>query len=276
MTPPVAAPIVDPIRELDMPAVKLRSPLKSAIAGLLVLGVLGGAGYVVYTKYNEDKAKEAAAKADRDKQEQEKQALEAKLRAAQPDPGAIDITASGAGIWLRLGRTPLDTPVHLPAGQPHDLVLLHPGNEVTEAQVNGTHWSGAKESLQAKLSVTLKPSKAKQPPAIPLQPTTPVLGSTGVVGAGPVHIESTPTDAEVWLFIGANHARFNELWAGRDYELAVVKPGFKTQHVVFKAEDWRDGGDPNMPLDVAKKKPVLEKTVELEPDPDYKPPKKGK
>lgn len=274
--PQVSAPIVDPIRDLDMPAVKLRSPVKSAIAGLLVLGVLGGAGYVVYTKYNEDKAKEAAAKADREKQEQEKQALEAKLRAAQPDPGAIDITASGAGIWLRLGRTPLDTPVHLPAGQPHDLVLLHPGTEVTEAQVNGTHWSGAKETLQAKLSVTLKPSKTKEPPAIPLQPTTPVLGSTGVVGSGPVHIDSTPSDAEVWLFIGANHARFNELWAGRDYELAVVKPGFKTQHVVFKAEDWRDGGDPNLPLDVAKKKPVLEKTVELEPDPDYKPPKKGK
>jgi hypothetical protein len=271
----VAPPIVDPIRDLDTPPIKLRSPLKSAVAGLLVLGVLGGAGYVVYTKYNEDKAKEAAAKADHEKLEPEKPALEAKLRAAQPDSGAIDITASGAGIWLRLGRTPLDTPVHLPAGQPHDLVLLHAGNQVTEAQVNGTHWSGANASLHATLTVTLKPAKAKQLPAIPLQPTTPVLGSTGVVGAGPVHIESTPTDAEVWLFIGANHARFNELWAGRDYEVAVVKPGYKTQHVVFKAEDWRDGGDPNIPLDVAKKKPVLEKTVELEPDPDYKPPKKG-
>ena len=91
-----------------------------------------------------------------------------------------------------------------------------------------------------------------------------MLGSTGVIGSGVVHIESTPTDAEVWLFIGANHAQFNELWAGRDYEAAVVKPGFKTQHVVFKAEDWRDGGDPNMPIDVAKKKAVLSKTVELE------------
>ncbi len=273
--PRAAPPIVDPIRDLDVPAIKLRSPLRSAIAGLLVLGVLGGAGYVVYTKYNEDKAKEAAAKADREKRDEQNEALEAKLRAAQPDSGAIDITSSGAGIWLRLGRTPLDTPVHLPAGQPHDLVLLHAGSEVTEAQVNGTHWSGAKESLRAKLSVTLKPAKA-QLPALPLQPTTPELGSTGVVGSGPVHIESTPADAEVWLFIGANHARFNELWAGRDYELAVVKPGFKTQHVVFKAEDWRDGGDPNIPLDVAKKKPVLEKTVELEPDPGDKPRKRVK
>jgi hypothetical protein len=43
---------------------------------------------------------------------------------------------------------------------------------------------------------------------------------------------------------------------------------------VFKAEDWRDGGDPNMPIDVAKKKPMLSKTVELEPDPDAKVKKK--
>jgi serine/threonine protein kinase/cell division protein FtsB len=271
---PAATPIVDPIQGLDLPTPKLRSPLKSALGGLVLLGILGGAGYMVYARYTEDEAKAAQQKADRDKQQAEKDALEAKLRAAQPDSGAIDITASGAGIWLRLGRTPLDTPVHLAAGQPHDLVLLKPGSEVTEAQVNGTHWTGAKEQLKAKIAVTMKSSRAKAPPALPLQPTTAVLASTGVVGAGPVHIDSTPSDAEVWLFIGANHAQFNELWAGRDYEVAVVKPGFKTQHVVFKAEDWRDGGDPNIPIDVAKKKPLLTKTVELEPDPDWKDPKK--
>jgi serine/threonine protein kinase len=274
--PRVAPPIVDPIRDLDMPTPKLRSPLRSAIAGLVVLAVLGGAGYVVYTKYQEDKAKEEQAKLDREKQQRDKDEIEAKLRAAQADSGAIDITSSGAGIWLRLGRTPLDTPIKLPAGQPHDMMLLHTGNEVTEAQVNGTHWTGAKDALKAKINVTLKPAKSKEPPALPLQPTTAVLASTGVVGAGFVHIDSTPSDAEAWLFIGANHAHFSELIAGRDYELAVAKPGFKTKHVVFKAEDWRDGGDPNIPIDVAKKKPVLAQTVELEPDPDYKPGKKGK
>jgi serine/threonine protein kinase len=268
-------PIVDPI-DVDVPPVKLRSPIKSAIFGLVLLGIVGGAGYMVYTKYQEDKAKEAAAKAERDKQQQDAEALEAKLRDARPDPGALEIVSPGAGIWLRLGRTPVVTPIHLPAGQPHDMVLLRPGHEVSEAQVNGTHWTGASTSLKGKITVTLKPSKAKDAPALPLQPTTAVLGSTGVVGAGPVTIESTPSDAEVWLFIGANQAQFNNLWAGRDYELAVVKPGFKTQHVTFKAEDWRDGGDPNLPIDVAKKKPVLRKTVELEADPSYKPGKKGK
>jgi serine/threonine protein kinase len=272
---PRAQPIVDPIRDLDAPAPKLRSPVKSAVAGLLVLGLIGGAGYLIYNKFQEDKSKEAAAKADREKQLKEKDEIEAKMRAAQADSGAIDITSSGAGVWLRLGRTPLDTTVKLPATQAHDMVLLRPGNEVTEAQINGTHWSGAKEAMKAKLSVALKPSKKKEPPVLPLQPTTPVLGSTGVVGSGFIRVESTPSDAEVWLFIGANHARINEVIAGRDYELAVVKPGFKTQHVAFKADDWRDGGDPAVPIDVAKKKQVLEKTVELEEDPDYKPPKKG-
>jgi hypothetical protein len=276
-TPRPVRPIVDPIPDMDMPTPKLRSPVKSAITGLIVLGLLGGAGYVVYNKYTQDEARAAQQKADRDKQQAEKDALEAKLRNAQPDSGAIEVTSQGAGMWLRLGRTPLDTPIHLPATQPHDMVLLHPGNEVTEAQVNGPSWTGAKQTLKASINVTLKASKAKEAPALPLQPTTPVLGSTGVVGAGPVHVDSTPSDAEVWLFIGANHAQFNELWAGRDYEVAVVKPGFKTKFVEFKAEEWRDGGDPNMPLDVAKKKPMLSKTVELEPDPDAaKAPKKGK
>ncbi|HUS26967.1 MAG TPA: hypothetical protein VMZ53_00605, partial [Kofleriaceae bacterium] len=274
-TPRPARPLVDPIPDMDVPTPKLRSPVKSAIGGLLLLGMLGGAAYVVYNKYNEDEARASQQQKDREKQQAEKDALEAKLRKAQPDTGSLEITSEGAGIWLRLGRTPLDTPIHLSAGQPHDMVLLHAGFDPTEAQVNGTHWKGAKESLKAKIDVKLKPSKTKEAPEIPLQPTTPVLGSTGVVGAGVVHVESTPADAEVWLFIGANHAQFNELWAGRDYEVAVVKPGFKTKHVEFKAEEWRDGGDPNMPLDVAKKKALLSKSVELEPDPDAKV-KKGK
>ena len=65
-------------------------------------------------------------------------------------------------------------------------------------------------------------------------------------------------------FVGANSARFQAI-AGRDYEAAVVKPGFKTEHVEFKADDWRDN-DPSTPIDSAKKKAVLSRTVELQPD----------
>jgi serine/threonine protein kinase len=273
---PAARPIVDPIQDLDVPMPKLRSPLKSAIAGLVLLGVIGGAGFLVYSKMQEDKARQEQATLDREKQLKEKDEIEKKLRAAQVDSGALDITSAGAGIWLKLGRTPLDTTIKLPAAQQHDLALLKAGHEVAHAQINGTHWSGAKESLKGKIDVSLKPSKAKDAPPLPLQPPTAVLGSTGVVGNGYVHIESTPGDAEVWLFIGANQARFNEVIAGRDYDVAVVKPGFKTQLVSFKADEWRDGGDPTAAIDVANKKPMLSRTVELEKDPDYKPPKKGK
>jgi serine/threonine protein kinase len=274
-TPALAAPILDPIAIPDLPPPRLKSPLRGVFGTLILLGILGGAGYLVITKMEQDKATAALRKRDDDKRAKEQAEIEAKLRAAQPDPGAIEITSPGAGIWLRLGRTPLTTPVHLPAGQPHDLVLLHDGSQVTEAQVNGTHWNGAAKTLKAKLEVTLKPASSKLVPALPLQPTTTVLASTGVVGAGPVDITSTPSDAEVWLFVGANRAHFADLWAGRDYELRVVKPGFKSQSVVFKADDWRDGGDPRIPIDAAKKKPVLSKAVELEPDPDAKT-KKGK
>ena len=44
-----------------------------------------------------------------------------------------------------------------------------------------------------------------------------------------------------------------------------MRPGYKTKHVEFHADDWRDGGDPNIPIDAAKKKDVLSQTVELEP-----------
>ena len=274
IAPPMRARAVAPIIApdiSDLPTPRLRSPVTSVIGGLVVLGALGGGGYLVYTKYNADEANAVQDKQRREDAEKEKQALEAKLRAGQPDPGAIDVTSEGAGIWLRLGRTPLDTTIKLPASQVHDLVLIHDGNDATEAQVNGTAWTGAKETLRATVSVTLKP-KGKHP-ELPLQPTTPVLNTTGVAGSGVVHIDSTPSDAEAWLFIGGNHAKFSDLWAGRDYELAAVKPGFKTGHVEIKADEWRDGGNPNVPIDVAKKKEVIEKTIELEPDPTAKLPK---
>lgn len=267
---PRAAPIVMPEMS-DLAAPKLRSPLRSALGVVLVVGVLGAAGYGVYYRFSQDDAQAAAAKEAKERSEQDKADKEKQLREALPDPGSIEITAEGAGVWLKLGRTPLDVPIALPATQQHDLVLIHDGFEPTEAQINGTTWTGTGKSLAAKLSVAMK--SGKKPAEIPLQPTTPVLGTTGIAGAGKVHVDSTPADSDVWLFIGVNHVRFDNLWAGRDYECAVVKPGFKTEHVEFKADEWRDN-DPSTPIDSAKKKAVLTRSVELQPDPAA--PKKGK
>jgi hypothetical protein len=191
--------------------------------------------------------------------------LTKRAQEANADPGTIEVNSPQAGIWLRLGRTPMDTALALDAAQAHDLVLLHDGFEPTQAQVNGSSWSGAGEDFKASLSVALKAS-AKKTPKLPLQPTTPELDATGMTGKGPIPIDSAPRDAEVWLFLGANVARYTAI-AGRDYELAVVRPGFITKHVTFHTEDWRDGGDPKIPIDSAKKKDTLSQTVELEPEP---------
>ena len=260
-----AAPIVDPIRDLDAPPVKLKSPVRGVIGGLVVIGAIGAGAYGIRWRMHQDDAAAIQAKQIDQKLQNDKDQREAAARNALPDPGAIEIDAPDDGIWLRLGRTPLDTPIDLPANQQHDMVLLHDGFAPTAAQVNGTTWTGAKNSLKAKLDVRLKPAHGKAAPELPLQPTTPVLGTTGIVGKGPVHIESTPPDAEVWLFIGGGHARFDNLWAGRDYEVAVVRPGYKTKHIQFKADDWRDN-DPSTPIDAAKKKAVLTANVELEKD----------
>jgi serine/threonine protein kinase len=267
----IARPMA-PIVTDDLPPPKLKSPLRGVFGAIVIIGIVGAGGYGVYTRFQQDDAQAIAA---REAKERAQKAADDKTKLAQaalPDPGALEINAQAAGIWLRLGRTPLDTPFKLPATIQHDLVLIHDGNEPTEAQVNGTLWTGAKDKLKASLTVTLKSGKGNKAPEIPLQPTSQVLGTTGIVGEGYVHIESTPKDAEVWLFIGANHARFDNLVAGRDYEAAVVKPGFKTQFVDVKADDWRDN-DPSTPIDSAKKKAVLSRDVELVPDPAAK---KGK
>jgi serine/threonine protein kinase len=266
----IARPMA-PIVTDDLPPPKLKSPLRGVIGTIVIFGILGAGGYGVYTRFQQDDAQAIAAKEAKERAEKAADDKTKQMQDALPDPGALEINAEGAGIWLRLGRTPLDTQVKLPANIQHDLVLMHDGNEPTEAQVNGPLWTGAKDKLKASLTVTLKSGKGTKT-GIPLQPTSQVLGTTGIVGEGYVHVESTPTDAEVWLFIGGNHARFDNLVAGRDYEAAVVKPGFKTQFVDIKADDWRDN-DPSTPIDSAKKKAVLSRDVELVPDPAAK---KGK
>jgi serine/threonine protein kinase len=267
---PMARPIVMPEMP-DLPAPRLKSPLRGVFGAALVVGVLGAAAYGLYYRFNQDDAQAAAAQEAKERREQEAADKTKQAREALPDPGAIEITAEGAGVWLKLGKTPLDIPINLPATRQADFVLMKDGFAPTEAQINGTTWTGTGKSLAAKLAVTLKP--VKKPAELPVQPTTPVLGTTGIAGAGNVHIDSSPADAEVWLFIGANRGRFENLWAGRDYECAVVKSGFKTEHVEFKADDWRDN-DPSTPIDSAKKKDVLTRTVELQPVPNA--PKKGK
>jgi hypothetical protein len=115
------------------------------------------------------------------------------------------------------------------------------------------------------------------PAALPLQPTA-LHEATKLTGAGPISVQSSPPDAEAFLYIGLTGTmRFSQLTAGRDYELVVVKDGYKPRHITIKADDWRDGGSLDVPIDSAKKKALLERSVELEPLPDpKKPAEKGR
>ncbi|MBA3540367.1 MAG: hypothetical protein H0T79_12195, partial [Deltaproteobacteria bacterium] len=286
ITPPTApkvegraVAIVDPI-DVEAPPVKLRSPVARVIGGLIVIGVIGVGGYLVMTNFSKQEDLAAADKARQDKLTAEREQAAAEksrlLGQAQIDPGAILVTStpSPAGVWLRLGRTPLDS-MRLAANTTHEIAVIAEGHAIGHAQIVAANWEKADkiDARKASIAVTLEPAKpdpkTKKLPSteLPIQPKA-VHAAQPEAGQGPIHIESTPSDAEVWLFIGhtGDEVRFSSLTAGREYELLVVKPGtHKPRRISIKPDEWRDGGDPNIPIDVAQKKAVIERAVELEP-----------
>jgi serine/threonine protein kinase len=279
----VARPIIIPeeIPPFDVPPPRLRSRAFGVVLMLVLVGC-GVGFYYIYRTQQEATAGQKARDAEKARDADEKSKLASNALA---DAGSVVVTStpSEAGVWLRLGRTPLDT-LRLSATSTHELALLSEGYELAEVQVLAGNWTGEGDKRKAVVSVALKkqppgsPKAAKRPPAaLPLQPTA-VHGTTTATGRGPISISSTPPDAEAFLYVGLTGTmRFSELTAGRDYEFVVVKDGYKPRHITIKADDWRDGGDPNIPIDVAKKKARLERAVELEPLPDpRKPAEKGR
>jgi serine/threonine protein kinase len=280
-------PVVRPVIVEEIPAFDVPPPrLKSRAVGVFLMLLLVACGVGFYLIYRSQQ--DATAGQKRDAAQRQKEADEQSRLANQAlaDAGAIVVTStpSEAGVWLRLGRTPL-TSLRLSAASTHELALLLEGYQLAETQVLAGNWSGEGDKQKAIVSVALKKlagpapaprggkrSPASEPAALPLQPTA-VHGTTAATGRGPLAIQSTPPDAEAFLYVGLTGSmRFGELTAGRDYELVVVKDGYKPRHVTIKAEDWRDGGDQNIPIDAAKKKGVLERAVELEASPDPKKP----
>ncbi len=139
-----------------------------------------------------------------------------------------------------------------------------------------THWTGEKAQRKASITVVLKPSakdSAGTPTAVklPVMPPKPPEATGFTPGRGPIHIESTPASAEVWMFIGmTNNVELSGIRAGMAYELRVLADGYLPGYITVTADEWRDGGDPNVPIDRAKKKSVLEKNIDLVAAPDAK------
>lgn len=276
---PVALdPLVDPLLGLDAPAPRLKSRAVGVIATLLVVG--GAVGfYVIYQQQQEAKRAQDARVAEAQRKADE---LTQKLSSELPDPGAIRVrsTPGQAGVWLKLGRTPLDS-LPLSSNMMHELRIEGvDGYQPVDTQVLASHWSAAGDGARkATVVVPLQPIApapktgklaATKLPAMPPKPP-PASGFTP--GRGPIHVESTPAGAEVWLFVGMSDAmELTGIQAGAGYELRVLKDGFRPAYVSVASDEWRDGGDPNVPINVAKKKPVLEKAVTLEPDPQGKAP----
>jgi hypothetical protein len=181
-------------------------------------------------------------------------------------------------VWLRLGPTPVKTELRVSSESTHEVGFVMPGRDETEVQVIGADWSGDKDTVErsATVKATLPAHDAtKKPPArteLPLQPTA-EHKPTSLTGSGPLNITSDPAGAEAWLFIGTTDTvRFTDLTAGRPYEVVVVKDGFQPAHISVTADDWRDN-DPKTPIDSAKKKATLTRSVDLVAIPGYKKPK---
>src|SRR5262249_28185775 len=104
-------------------------------------------------------------------------------------------------------------------------------------------------------------------PAIPPKPDE-SLAQGAPAGRGVIHVESTPKGAEVWLLVGITpQMDLTGIEAGRDYTLRVDKDGYVEGPLHILAEEWRDGGDPKLPLSAAPKKAELDRDVTLSPVP---------
>jgi serine/threonine protein kinase len=273
---PVARPVVDLPPMEELPPVRLRSRALGIVSLLVVIG--GGVGF--YLAYQNQQEATAAQRARHDQDIKDADEKSRALREALPDPGRINVstTPSEASVWLKLGRTNLDTMV-LTARQMLRLRLELPGYQSVDTEVLPGAWDGAGLTKKAKLAVTLKPlpvdKKTHRPAGVALPALPPNLPEpTGFTdGEGPVHIESSPPGAEVWLLIGfANSGVSYPTTSGRAYELRALAEGYKPGYASITPDEWRDPkGDPRMPIDVARKKDTIDKHIDLEIDPDAKP-----
>ena len=282
--PRPVAPVLDVPAFDELPPVRLRSRALGIVSLLIV--VAGAIGiYVMYQRQTE------AAAAQRLRDEQARKDVEERTRqavSAQADRGTISVTVkpSAASVWLKLGRSNLDTMV-LTSSQLHRLRIELDGYQPVDTEVVAASWSGAGEARAAKVAVTLKAAaidrKTKQPAITPLPALPPNLApQTGFSpGEGPIHIETSPPGAEIWLLIGfANTGVGFPAVAGRDYELRALADGCKPGYASISANEWRDPkGDPKAPIDMAKKRESVDKRIDLQDElghdcvPSAKPPK---
>ncbi len=268
---PIGRPIEEPAT-FEAPVPRLKSRLRGLV-GVVIIAAAAAGFYLVYQHQAEQRAASHAAAAERAKTQQE---LQDRLAADQPKSGSIAIksTPTEGAVWLKLGRTPLDS-LPLPSSQMHELRIEGlPGYEPLDTQVLPVHWAApdARGDRRATVVIPLtaapKDGKGKRTASVlPAAPARPADVKGYPAGHGRLHIESTPPGAEVWLYLGiTDSARIGDVQAAYGYELRVLKDAFHPAYISISPEDWRDGGDSNVPLAAAKLKPAIERAVELAPE----------
>jgi serine/threonine protein kinase len=279
-----ARPIAD-IPDFEVPAPRIKSRAWGIVALLVLLGISGGAIYLIVKNQNEAAEEKKRIDAEKAQRKQEKEAeAEQHRKDSQIDAGAIAVrsTPSQAGVWLKIGRTPVSS-LPLSSNMMHELRIEGiDGYQPIDTQVVPSNWSGDKEARKATVVVPLKlvgkDPKTGKPAVVklPAMPPKPPEASGFVQGRGPIHVESTPANAEVWLFVGMTDAvRIEGVQAGMAYELRVLKDGYLPGFISVTVDDWRDPkGNPKEPINIAKKLQALEKAITLTADPNA-PPKKG-
>jgi hypothetical protein len=208
-------------------------------------------------------------------------------------------------VWIKLGRSGPDfNTFPLTSSQMHRIRIELDGYQSVDTEVLAANWSVVDDKSQgsaakagsgsssersglvlkkATVNITLKAagkgkdgkSLAEPLPARP--PNLAVEGTGFTPGEGPINIQTSPPGAEVWLLIGFGDTGMPfPTIAGRPYELRALMDGFKPGYASITEEEWRDGGNPNVPIDEAPKKATIEKTLTLVPDPDWVDPKDKK
>ncbi len=146
------------------------------------------------------------------------------------------------------------------------------GYQPVDVHVPGAMWDGPDDDLRATLEVKLEPltGAAKPLPAMPPGPPTEPPGPAK--GKGRLKVVTTPPGAAVYLLVGqTNQMELAGVEAARDYEFKLTRDGYLPGFVRIAAEDWRNGGDPTLPLRGAPLHGTLERSVELVPTPAGKP-----
>ncbi|HTE54188.1 MAG TPA: protein kinase [Kofleriaceae bacterium] len=197
-------------------------------------------GAVIYTQT--DLFNPGRRQAEEREAEAARQAEIARHLAAQPNPADITVTAGepDAAVWLLLGRTPLES-MPLSAGMVHELRVEHEGYLPLDVRVTGYQWkeqSGG--ALGADVVAELVQGAPRRPvPAYPAATAASGEAPAGPRGRGVVRVKSAPPGAQVWLLIGFTpRATISGVEAGREYELKVLKDGFRPGSAAVRASDW--------------------------------------